>query len=159
MPYPIRGFSRTPSMLVRSRIFTATGSAAESAPENANIRTNTRTSTGMSTRRRPAAKAAFIRIGMRLLKIQNAQDGAQHWMWRPHPVRDHAFALDLQFQIADGVRSDRVVRSDIAPAHDAAQHNSLFIVVHGDDALGLDPQVAPRQNGDYSTRQRGGQAG
>src|ERR1700693_4027610 len=123
MPYPIRGFSRTPSMLVRSRVFTATGSAAESAPENAGTRTNTET----STRRRPAAKAAFICIGMRLLKIQNAQDGAQHRMRRPHPVRDHAFAFDLQFEIGDGVRSDRVVRSNIAAAHDAAQHNGLLL--------------------------------
>src|ERR1700674_1486938 len=154
MPYPIRGFSRTPLMLVRSRILTATGSAAESAPENADAKMSNRT----SARRRPAAKADFICIEMRLLKIQNAQDGAQHRMRRPHPVRDHAFALDLQFEIADGVRSDRVVRSDIARAHDAAQHNGLLLVVHVDDALGLDHQVAARQNGDHSTRQRCGQA-
>src|ERR1700688_922484 len=103
MPYPIRGFSRTPSMLVRSRIFTATGSAAESAPQNAGTKMSNRTSPRTSARRRPAAKAAFILIGMCLLKIQNAQDGAQHRMRRPHPVRDHTFALDLQFEIADGV--------------------------------------------------------
>src|SRR5208282_4794564 len=69
------------------------------------------------------------------LEIQKIQDGAQHSIRRPHPVRDHALALDLQFQIADRIRSDHVVRSDIAPADHSAQDDRLFLMVHVDDAF------------------------
>ena len=67
-----------------------------------------------------------------LLKIEQAHEEAQHLMRLANAIRDHAFALDLEFEIANAVGSDRVVRSDIAAAHHAAQSMvciSLFMLI------------------------------